>query len=136
MHFLILGYGRFGQLALNRLKQTFPSAHFTIVDRQSDRLARIPMTSVRTLRMDGLVGLKSEFSDMGPDDWIIPAIPVHVAYEWMVQCFKETHHIEVLDVPGEILEQVPHPIRGENKAVYSSIADFICPEDCQEPESI
>jgi len=136
LHFLIIGFGRFGQLALKRLKRKFPSDKFTVVDKRPDALAQIQDESVEQLLMGGISALMVKSTEMKASDWIIPAIPVHVAYEWMALCITETHDIQTMEVPREIHEQLPNQIRGENNAIYTSIADFICPDDCSEPETI
>ncbi|CAB5144632.1 hypothetical protein D3OALGB2SA_4433 [Olavius algarvensis associated proteobacterium Delta 3] len=134
--FLIIGYGKFGRLALDRLQQKFPSATFTVVDKQAETLSQIRDTSVRLLEMDGLAGLTIELPAMSPDDWIIPAIPIHVAYGWLGKSLRNACHLKALDIPDEIFEKLPNSCRGAKKAVYTSIADFICPDDCPEPEAL
>ncbi|MBU0988111.1 MAG: potassium transporter, partial [Proteobacteria bacterium] len=41
-----------------------------------------------------------------------------------------------LPVPPKLAETLLNPIRGKNKEVYTSIADFICPADCPAPAEI
>ena len=136
LHFLILGYGRFGQLALRRLKQEHPSAKFTIVDNRPGALTKIRDESVEQMVMDGISAIMSRSPEMEKDDWIIPAIPIHVAFKWLKHRVIKTYQLEVIKVQDEILQQLPNPIRGENGVVYTSIADFVCPDDCPEPETI
>jgi len=135
-HFRIIGYGRFGRLALARLKETFPSAHFTVADIRPERFAQIQDRSIRMLAVAGVSGLRTALADMKPDDWVIPAIPLHFAYEWLRLNITDSCQLEAVDVPDEILVSLPNPIKGEKKACYASIADFLCPYDCVEPESL
>jgi hypothetical protein len=41
-----------------------------------------------------------------------------------------------LDIPSGLFSALPHPWIGSRQEVICSYADFICPEDCPEPEEI
>jgi len=135
-HFRIIGFGRFGQLALARLTERFSSAKFSVADKRPEKFVQITDHTIRMLAVDGVSGLRMVLADMQADDWVIPAIPLHVAYEWLRLNITETYQLETVDVPDEILESLPNPIRGDTQACYTSVADFICPDDCLEPESL
>ena len=70
-----------------------------------------------------------------PPDWIIPALPVHLAAEWfLVRMGPE--RLDRVTVPSKIESLLPNPIRGSDGNIYVSHADFRCPDDCAEPRDI
>lgn len=84
--YLILGAGKFGRLALNRLARQDAAASFVVVDRDPAAL---------TMTLDGVPGwtrvaseaatfLGQHLGDDGRWDWIIPMVPVHVAFHWLM----------------------------------------------------
>ena len=84
--YLILGAGKFGRLALNRLARQDAAASFVVVDRDPAALA---------MRLDGVPGWTGVASEAaaflvqylradGRWDWIIPMVPVHVAFHWLL----------------------------------------------------
>lgn len=66
--------------------------------------------------------------------WIVPAAPIHVAFEWVVASTGLTvGPWEIIPVPEEIDALVPNPQRGPRGQLYISYADFVCPDHCTEP---
>jgi hypothetical protein len=64
--------------------------------------------------------------------WIIPSLPVHLAWEWSRRKFGRTQ-LKAKELPDKILFLLPHPMRGNASHIYVSHADFICPDNCSEP---
>lgn len=152
----ILGAGRFGRRALDTLLKRFPSASVTVVDRNPEALKACFNTEatesterngggrpepfhgsprIKRLPGEGIGFLKKHLKEDAPD-WIVPAIPVHVAFEWLKSEFESSCRLRGIPVPGPVFDTLPNPVRGRNRAVYMSNADFICPENCPEPETI
>ena len=131
--FWVMGAGRFGQIAVNRILRHFPQAHITVVDRESLMPAADRVTMVRAEGVEWLVDALQEGRAV---DMVVPAIPSHVAYEWMVQHLKRQFTILPLEPDDHLLSRLPHPIRGSAGRIYVSHADFICPDSCAEPENI
>jgi len=72
-----------------------------------------------------------------PDDlWLIPAVPVHVGFEWAINELNRVGEVRRLPVPGEVDSKLPNPIRVPSGTVYASFATFVCPDYCSEPEEI
>jgi hypothetical protein len=74
-----------------------------------------------------------------PDDaWIVPAVPVHVAYQWIRRAYRDhpKRFIRPVEVPEDVDRWVLNPYRVPGGTVYSSIASFICPDACIEPEKM
>lgn len=136
-HYLILGAGHFGGLALQRLAQQDPSAHFTLADQNPAALAacRLPeLHAVQLVVEEGIAFLASRLKADPPLDWIIPALPRHVAFEWLRRHTSPGWRWELLSVPVEVENLAVQAFRGKQGEVYLSQADFLCPDDCPEPE--
>jgi hypothetical protein len=73
---------------------------------------------------------------MEDDLWIIPAVPVHVGFEWVANELGKVAVVRRITVPGEVDSKVPNPVRGPAGTLYASFATFICPDHCSEPEEI
>ncbi len=131
--FWILGAGRFGRLAVDRITRRFAGASITLIDTQ-------PMTmdhaGISTVRQDGIRWLTRMLHPEAPVDYIVPAIPVHVAAEWLLQKYKKLYEIRPIPIPHAWLSQMPHALRGKTGQAYVSHADFICPDNCPEPQKI
>jgi hypothetical protein len=133
----ILGAGRFGRRAADILLGRFPSASITVVDRNP----KAPVSAeirrrVQLIREEGIGFLKKHLNAPDGPDWIVPAIPLHVAFEWIKADSESSCGIREISVPEPVVVLLPNPIRGWNQAVYTSNADFVCPENCAEPETI
>jgi hypothetical protein len=132
----ILGAGKFGLLAQERLSWRYPQAKIKLIDKNP--LIR-PLNSeqggTHLVKKDALHYLQE--NTLSADTWIIPAIPVHVAFHWLIEKIKsENRDVASISVPLSIDSQVPNPYRSEGETLYASYATFICPDNCCEPEGI
>jgi hypothetical protein len=131
----ILGAGQFGTLAAQRLSKRYPEASFLVVDERREKLDRIE----RDFGITGaLEDIQSFFANDWVDDgtWIIPAIPVHFAFEWIANELKKTGELEHPPVPEAVAGQIPNPYRALSGSLCASFATFICPDSCNEPDEI
>jgi hypothetical protein len=140
----ILGAGRFGRIAAERLKGRFPGSSLCIVDKEADKVEAIS----RELQIRGVVADSlryitefpvpeiSEISEVLEGTWIIPAIPVHVGFEWVLHELGRIGEIRKLPVPEDAASQVPNPIRSPSGTLYASFATFLCPDYCNEPDEV
>ena len=127
----ILGYGRFGRLARERLHAARPGVHIVAVDHRD---------------VDGHPGVEGVTADaveflnqnlrLYPDVWIVPALPMHLAYEWIAGQLNRERRFRPQPVPSGLVPYLPNPFQGPDGQVYLSNADFRCPDDCPEPRSI
>ena len=65
---------------------------------------------------------------------VVPAVPLHLALEWLKAYGAMELLIRTREVPAEIRTLMPFAWEGKNSALLVSYADFRCPEDCPEPE--
>jgi hypothetical protein len=131
----IIGVGRFGQIAFQRLSDAGEDRHFVLVDPEAEKLQRYKDTTATLEVSDGVEFLEKCLKIGRKPDWIIPALPVHLAAEWILLHLGPTR-LRRVPLPSELDPLVPNPIRGSEGNLYVSHADFKCPADCDEPRDI
>jgi len=133
--FWIIGFGKVGQRALRRLRKRFPDAAITIVE---PRYPRPPegLGAAHWHSGDGIAFLLENplIDEDGSSPWIVPALPRHLAYEWVAARLRESGFFKPCAVPEKMIPQLPNTFKGPEGQVYMSNADFICPENCNEPK--
>jgi|UniRef100_A0A7C3SJ02 hypothetical protein len=135
--YLILGAGKFGRLALQRLWSQDPAGRFVIVDRSRQALDKIPCppgADVDKIEADVTVFLQENLSRYASWDWLIPMVPGHVALAGLPDVLVAGSGWELTDVPSEVENIARMAIRGSGGEVYLSQADHLCPDDCSEPD--
>jgi len=132
----ILGAGRFGLKAAKVLSRNNKKAELTIIEKSSRICKQIERVGFKTVCMDGIEYLDQNLKSIDYPGWIIPAIPVHVAYEWVRLKIKDSYILKATPVPKELIMNLPNVFEGKRGEIYMSIADFICPDNCPEPEDI
>lgn len=128
--YLIIGCGRFGSRAAKEILRRNPLSKITVVDKSSKALRKVYPLPVWTVIGDGRPYLDQFLSEGLSADYIIPAVPFHLAFEfilWRLKAFGARKG----KVPP--LPTLPNPIAGKTGDLYSSFADFLCPEHCPEP---
>jgi hypothetical protein len=127
---LIIGCGHFGSRAAERLLKRNPHSKITVVDKKKGPLQRISHLPVKTALCDGRLFLNRSLSKRPLFDYIIPAVPFHLAFEFVLSQLKPLggKRRKVPDLTG-----LPNPMRGKGGDLYASFADFLCREDCTEP---
>jgi hypothetical protein len=131
----VLGAGHFGYLAASRLRQRYPKAPMLVVDQRDQKLVPIrEELEVKTETADAV----SFLARHTPSDpvWLIPAVPVHLAFEWFLFRLRETAAAHPIPVPKTVDWMVPNPYRLSDETLYASFATFICPDTCSEPDEI
>jgi hypothetical protein len=132
---LVMGAGKFGLKAVRVLSQKKHN-RITVVDTDPERCEALIGEGINAVNADGIACLAGSLKDPDPPDWIIPAIPLHVALEWLQTTLPEGAALELLPVPEQVRAQLPNPLEGTAGQVYISYADFMCPEDCPEPGDV
>ncbi len=132
---LVLGAGKFGRKAARVLSQKKHN-RVTVVDADPQRCEAVNGESIDVVSADGITCLVDSLKDPEPPDWVIPALPLHVAFQWLQTTLPEGAVLDILPVPEQVCTQLPNPIEGATGQVYMSYADFICPADCPEPADL
>ena len=131
----IIGVGHFGTIAFQRLSQDGKDRHFVLVDPLEEHLLRCKSPTATLEVSDGMDFCQKHLTKGRLPDWIIPALPVHLAAEWIL-LHLGPQRLRRISLPSEIETLVPNPIRGSEGNIYVSHADFRCPDDCDEPQDI
>ncbi len=134
--YLILGAGKFGRLALERLGAQDAAAAFLVVDRSARALHQARSLTVAPAQWaEAEAGgfLAARLGEGKAWDWIIPAVPEHVAFSWLRQGPLAGMDWELLEVPLNLVDLTPSAIRGREGGLYLSRALHLCPDDCSEP---
>jgi hypothetical protein len=127
----ILGAGRFGRLAVERLLARREPPRLVVVDQDPEKLQLLTDRPVERLEEDVLHFLRANL-DKGPD-WIVPAVPVHVAFAWLAAELAEVGRVETLPPHHAVDDRIPNPWRDGKGGLYASMATFLCPDNCSEP---
>ena len=131
----IIGLGQFGCIAFQRLSETLKDGHFVLVDPVEENILKCKGPAATLRISDGVKFLERHLKKGRKPDWIIPALPLHLAAEWIL-LYLGPKRLRRIPLPSEIETLVPNPIRGSEGNIYVSHADFKCPADCEEPREI
>jgi hypothetical protein len=131
----IIGVGQFGWLAVQTLANEHPHAHLVLVDPVESNLLRAAGPNRSLEVTDGVAYTEKNLTSAvdGPD-WIIPALPIHLAAEWCLR--RQGPRLRRYAVPNAIDAHIPNPVRSLDANVYTSHAVFRCPENCSEPANV
>lgn len=138
MVYWIIGAGKFGSRAVDCLHKKDPNARIILVDSDPNTLYEWKGRA-DTVLVDGidfLVRRLNKGVDIIYPDWIVPAIPVHIAYEWIRLTLDNRLDVLSVPVPDELDALLPNPARGRKGELYVSHATSMCPENCPEPPDI
>jgi hypothetical protein len=134
--FWIIGGGKFGLKAARTARRSNSANKLTLVDKQPAVCRQLDRMGFEAVCMDGIRYLERHLINRRHPHWIIPAIPVHVAYGWIRAKLSSSRKPLSIPVPADLLGELPNPIKGSAGQLYISIADFKCPDNCPEPDDI
>jgi len=128
--YLIVGCGHFGSRAVIKLFQKDPQSKIIVVDKNKEALQSISRLPVGTTVCDGIIYLCQFLSEGRKADYIIPAVPLHLAFEFILSQLKPlgAKRKRIPSISG-----LPNPVIGKTGDLYASLANFLCSEDCLEP---
>lgn len=129
----MIGGGRFGRLALERL----PGRVATVVDPNPDGglISLAAEQGAELVRAQGVDYLAPALAGNEPPLWVVPALPRHMLYDWLLrELFAQGAHPAA--VPASALPAVASIFQGKEGQFFLSLADFLCPDDCPEPPKL
>jgi hypothetical protein len=134
--YLILGAGKFGRLALERLARQDAAASFVVVDRDPAALAvgAGGGANREEVQAEAIAFLVQHLGGGARWNWLIPMVPVHVAFHWLMAGPLAGSDWQPAAVPEVLAHLVPEAWRGPDGELYLSRAQHLCPDDCAEPE--
>jgi len=128
--YLIIGCGHFGSRAAEQLVKKDPHSKIIAVDRSPEAAKKLSHFPIETIVDDGLSYLNQFLSKGYTVDHIIPSVPFHLAFEFVLHRLRP-FGAKRARVPS--FSGLPNPEIGKTGDLYTSLADFRCPEDCREP---
>jgi hypothetical protein len=134
--YLILGAGKFGRLALERLARQDAAASFVLVDRDPAALVATfdGVPGLTRVVAEAVAFLVRHLGDDGRWDWIIPMAPVHLAFHWLMAGPLAGSAWQPAAAPEALAGLIPGTRPGPHGELYLSRAQHLCPDDCAEPE--
>jgi hypothetical protein len=132
----IIGAGYFGQRAAHSIRRKEADSKIILIDKQSSICKEIERQGFETVCLEGVHYLESHLIADNHPDWIIPAIPIHVAYEWIKSKLIGQFNVKPIPIPVQLKALLPNPYQTKSDQLYISNADFVCPENCSEPDEI
>ncbi|MFA6222477.1 MAG: hypothetical protein WC647_09185 [Desulfomonilaceae bacterium] len=131
MRFVIVGFGKFGRIAFDRLKNQAPSATFIIVD-PNISIGDFPSDKqTRCIQQSGPEFLLEQ-DQLLETDVVIPVAPFNVAAAFIV---ASNLGIRSVEIPNGLCDQFQNPLLVDKSNLCVSHADFLCPDDCEEGET-
>jgi hypothetical protein len=132
----IIGGGKFGLKAADTIVSREKDSTLVIVEQKPRLCEALVYRRYEVICAEGIAYLNRELLSGDEPDWIVPAIPVHVAFEWIKARLDETYDVQTIPIPKDLDSRLPNPLKANTGKRYVSNADFICPENCSEPENI
>jgi hypothetical protein len=127
----IIGAGHFGARAARIIRQR-SNAPVVVVDPNEKGLSSLGDLRVEKIQDDGIRFLLDNFHYLTDANTIVPALPIHLAYEWLIQYLPKGMKAKKVPVP-ETNPPLPHACPASEGSTLVSYADFLCPDDCPEP---
>ena len=128
----IIGAGRFGKRSVEVLSSVLNS-QLWVVEKDEEALRLIAGPSTERILHEGVPFLVNSLHLLHPTNVIVPAVPIHLAYEWLGLSLKGKFKVFRIKVPEAVKPLLPHTWEGSEGSLLVSYADFRCPDDCPEP---
>lgn len=128
MNYLIIGYGKFGRLAVERLLNLGTESTITIVEQNRDQIDGTVAPQVKTVVQDGISFLVDS-AKIGQEDVVVPMVPFHLAASFIS---SSTPGCRAIPFAEELESLVPNPFPLDQSNLCCSKAEFMCPDDCPE----
>jgi hypothetical protein len=131
----IIGAGHFGARAADLIGRKKRAQPIFVVDFDDGRLRALANLPVSGVLSDGIRFLDENFKRLDPENTIVPAVPEHLAFQWLKRHLSDSHRIQRIPWPAELERVFPNVWHGSEGSLLVSYADFMCPDDCPEPPS-
>ncbi len=130
----IFGGGTFGRQAAESLLRRGVANDIVLIDTNEGLV--LPK-GIEYICGDGISWLTGQLTRKAEVGAIIPALPLHLAAEWLKKRLRlDGFTVTAVDLPDQILQLFPHPLRQSSSQAVVSHADFLCPAHCSEPQDI
>jgi hypothetical protein len=131
--YLMIGAGKWGNFArivVGGLKEKAAEIHLVDIDRDAVSLSE--ELGIELFTEDGIKRVIRLIEEERLHyEWIIPNLPRHLVFEVAFELVGRERRTERIPIPET--RGFPNPFMGKNGEVYASLAEGICPQDCQGP---
>jgi hypothetical protein len=128
----IVGFGKFGKKALAQVIHLQGKARVWIIDSSPEALSQAERFPGIRVLADGPKFLTQYQEWIGNEDWIIPALPLHLAWKWLDLNLKTQPVHKAVSPPNSLGLGLPYS-QFVGKGLFLSYATFLCPENCPAP---
>lgn len=128
---IIIGAGHFGSRAARILAQG-SERRIWMVDPSGTE--PVPGRGVERILGDGIDFLVERVDRLEAGVVVVPALPIHLAASWLCKTPIPGMCIQPAAMPDEVAPALPHTWDGGFGILLVSHVDFLCPDDCTEPE--
>ncbi len=129
----IIGAGKVGRLAMERLGRRFGFERCLVLDRDRTRLDPFASKGAPVHLGDGVDYLRAHLTPEAAVEWIVPAVPFHLVARWVRKSLQSRLRVNPIPVPEGVIRHLPNAFSTEDGGVVASNAAFLCPDDCPEP---
>jgi hypothetical protein len=128
----IVGFGKFGKMALPIVRRHWGRSRVWIIDH--DPAAFVCQSSFPGICVldDGPQFLSQYQKFIGDEDWIIPSLPIHLAWKWLDLNITTPGPRKAVRPPAELGNGLPYA-QQLGKGLVVSFATSICPDNCPAP---
>jgi hypothetical protein len=128
----IVGYGKVGREILPRVKRNWRRDRIWIIDHDPAALTRESTLHGLVVLADGPQFLNRYQKWIRDEDWIIPALPIHLAWHWLTLNLRASYKLR--SIRPEYLLGMQFPYKNvSGSTLLVSYADFVCPDGCPAP---
>jgi len=128
--YLIIGCGHFGSQAAKQLLKKDPHSKIIAVDKNREAVEKLSHLPIEAIVEDGLSYLNQFLSEGETISYVIPSVPFHLAFEYILLRLKVSG---ARRARAPSLYGLPNAEISKTGDLYTSLADFLCPEDCPGP---
>ena len=131
----IVGGGHFGGRAAEVLSEKQGFENIFMIDENEDSLSCHDDIPAHRIKNEGIDFLVDNFRYFDPDHTIVPAVPVHLAFLWLKAFLYGKYNVKRTETSPSVKSVLPNALEGSEGSLLTSYADFLCPDDCPEPDS-
>jgi len=128
---MIIGAGHFGKRAVRILSRDSDRRIWMVDPAETEP---VQGSSVERILGDGIDFLVEWVPRLEAEVVVVPALPIHLAATWLCRTPIPGMSLQPVAIPDVVPPALPHTWDGGFGTLLVSHVDFLCPDDCPEPE--